>query len=1026
MRVKRLLALLLAALLLAGAMPAHMEEALPIEPEDGYIENSEAVEPEGGDIEESEAVDPEAALSEETGVEGLFIEGTEPDEAEPVPEVEEQPAVPEAPELLPMAEPEAPDAERFPASDFVVKDGELTDYLGDETDIVIPDNLGITSIGWLFSTEWYHSLPWSHYPTKMAGKVTSVVIPEGVTSLSHTFKGCDKLRSVTLPSTLTRIDEETFLGCSKLESVDLKNVTNIQGGAFAGCSSLTRIDLSNIRILRSYAFAGCTNLSEVILPPERYRGDGISGNYPGCTLPFNDCPSLKKIVVPGGWKDFYFYDFGWNLTTLESVALSDGIVNVYSGAPLSTEGPYAGLKNLTLPGTVTAIGDGVCYGSANLTALELPDSLTSIGKEAFRGCTGLTTLTLPDNLTRIGSNSFRDCTGLKTLTLPRKRLTLDEGAFFGCTGVTELVIPGEWGRMSLILCERFPNLERVVLGEGITTLDNNVFANLSKLKEVVLPSTLTSIGLSAFRNCGSLEKLNLPQSVTSISYYAFDGCGATIEALSLPNLTSMSIGAFCNSGVKTVVNLGRVASIPNDAFNSCAKLTAVTLPASVTAINSGAFRDCPALASVTLSQGLTGVISSNAFYNCPSLKEIVIPDGVTKVATNAFSKDTALSRMVIPWSVTTLEDGFAVDCPNCVFWVYNTSYAHRWFHEHRIPYELVDPPAPTRELTLAGRNAAVQLNVGDQLQLSAKFAADAGWALTGWKSGKPKVATVDDAGMVTALAEGSATITVKTTKKSATIVVKVIDPYKPTGVALNQTGTVVVPMGGTLALGAILTPDTARTTLTWKSSSAKVAAVDGNGVVTPVKEGSATISVKTANGKSAKVKVKVVDPYKPEKVALNRTGTVVLNLGETLPLGAILTPDTARTTLTWKSSGAKVATVDGNGLVTPLKEGVATITVKTANKKAAKVKVKVVDPYKPTGVTLNLSGTVTLKVGETLQLMPTLAPASARTTLTWKTSSAKVATVDVTGKVAALKKGSATITVKTANGKSAKLKIKVL
>ena len=261
--------------------------------------------------------------------------------------------------------------------------------------------------------------------------------------------------------------------------------------------------------------------------------------------------------------------------------------------------------------------------------------------------------------------------------------------------------------------------------------------------------------------------------------------------------------------------------------------------------------------------------------------------------------------------------------------------------------------------------------------------------------------------------------------KKAKVKVRVVDPYKPTGVFLDREGTVTLNMGSRLTLYATLQPAGATRSLTWTSSSTKIATVDANGVVTPIKEGTVTITVKTHNGKKDTVKVKVVDPYKPTAVVLNREGTVTLNMGSRLTLYATLQPATATRSLTWTSSSTKIATVDQNGVVTPIKEGTVTITVKTHNGKYDTVKVKVVDPYKPTGVYLDREGTVVLRMGSRLTLKATLQPAGATRNLTWTSSSTKVATVDQNGVVTGIKEGTVTITVKTHNGKKDTVKVKV-
>lgn len=251
-------------------------------------------------------------------------------------------------------------------------------------------------------------------------------------------------------------------------------------------------------------------------------------------------------------------------------------------------------------------------------------------------------------------------------------------------------------------------------------------------------------------------------------------------------------------------------------------------------------------------------------------------------------------------------------------------------------------------------------------------------------------------------------------------------PIQPDSVTLSASGTVKLYRNATLQLTVGYSPAGAMAKLTWKSSKAKYAKVDANGLVTPVKNGTTVISVTTDNGKQASVKVKVVSPPKAKKVVLSASGTVVLNIGDTLQLSGTVEPAEAMQKLSWRTNKKKIASVSGAGMVTALKAGTATITAKASTGKTAKVKIKVVDPYAPTSVALNYTGTVTLHVGDTLPLQATVLPDIARTTLKWSTSYKRVAKVDANGLVTALRAGKATITVKTANGKKAKVKIKVV
>ena len=202
--------------------------------------------------------------------------------------------------------------------------------------------------------------------------------------------------------------------------------------------------------------------------------------------------------------------------------------------------------------------------------------------------------------------------------------------------------------------------------------------------------------------------------------------------------------------------------------------------------------------------------------------------------------------------------------------------------------------------------------------------------------------------------------------------------------------------------------------------------MDADGLVKGLSEGKATITVTTANKKKAAITVTVKDPYKPTGVRIGQGKTATVNVGDTLQLDAALIPETARTVLTWKSTKPKTAEVDGDGLVKALSEGKATITVTTSNKKKATIALTVVDPYKPTRVTIEQGKTATLDVDETLQLDAVLAPETARTVLTWKSSKPKVVEVDDDGLVTALSDGKATITVTTSNNKKATIALTVV
>lgn len=273
---------------------------------------------------------------------------------------------------------------------------------------------------------------------------------------------------------------------------------------------------------------------------------------------------------------------------------------------------------------------------------------------------------------------------------------------------------------------------------------------------------------------------------------------------------------------------------------------------------------------------------------------------------------------------------------------YYQVYAHDACRTSRSAVSVQAKPVPPESVSL-GTSGTVTVYRNATLQLSAGFAPANAMAKLTWKSSKTKYATVDQNGLVTPVRKGTSIISVVTDNgKQASVKVKVLNPPKAKKVTLSASGTVILKVGETLQLSGTVEPAEAEQHLNWYTSKKRVASVSGAGMVMALARGTATITARSTSGKKARLKVQVIDPSIPESVALNYKGTVTLKAGQTLQLAATVFPDTAQTALTWVSSRKRVAAVDAGGLVTALKPGSATITVKTDNGKKARMKVKVV------------------------------------------------------------------------------------
>ena len=312
---------------------------------------------------------------------------------------------------------------------------------------------------------------------------------------------------------------------------------------------------------------------------------------------------------------------------------------------------------------------------------------------------------------------------------------------------------------------------------------------------------------------------------------------------------------------------------------------------------------------------------------------------------------------------------------------------------------------------------SLTLKAGASAALTATVApANATDKTVTWTSSNTKVATVIN-GTVKAVANGTATITAATKNgKRATCTVTVTTDT--TGVKLSRTSA-TVGKGSTLSLTATVSPASASdTSLTWTSSNKKVATVDKNGKVKGIKKGTATITVKTANGQTAECKITV------SEVTLNAKSFPLQVRKSTTALEATVSArgDSVKS---WKSSNTKIATVNSKGKITAKKTGTAKITVTTKRGATATCTVKV-QKGKVTTKSLSISEKkLTLQTKKSTTLTLERNPISATEKITWTSSNTKVAAVNSKGKVTAKKAGTTTITARTSNGKKVTCKVTV-
>ena len=235
-----------------------------------------------------------------------------------------------------------------------------------------------------------------------------------------------------------------------------------------------------------------------------------------------------------------------------------------------------------------------------IQSVTIPESVTSIGDSAFAGCHNLDSVTINDAATSIGNRAFTECPLTTTLSLGKKITTIGDEAFYDCRGLTSVTIPPSVtsiGKKAFLQCI---HLKTLSFGENIKTnietIGDDAFYYCIELESVTIPQSVTSIGNDAFGQCHDLQSLTIKDAATSIGHRAFLGC-TSLETISL------------GENIKT---------IGYHAFNSCTSinLTNVTIPENVTTIRPGTFDYCTHLEYIMLPAGLTSF--QDSLKGCPA------------------------------------------------------------------------------------------------------------------------------------------------------------------------------------------------------------------------------------------------------------------------------------------------------------------------------------------------------------------------------------------------------------------------
>ena len=406
-------------------------------------------------------------------------------------------------------------------------------------------------------------------PKKYSG---DLVIPQcvtyngvtySVTSIgAHAFSNCSGLTSVEIPNSVTSIGEYAFLGCG-LTTVEIpSNVTNIAWGTFQGCELASVVIHNGVKSIGDGAFNSCHDLTSVEIP-ESVTSIGAFAFY-ACGLTslvipngvksigneaFYYCNDLTSVEIPESVTSIGEAAFcGWNFS-LTSIVVDEGNM-VYDSrencnAIIESESNtlVIGCQSTTIPNSVTSIGNRAFeYNFGDIPTIEIPNSVTTIGERAFYGSQNFHSIKIPSSVSYIGKEAFADCHDFTSIVVDAGNLVYDSRE--DCNAIIE-----SESNTLIVGCES------TKIPESVTSIGDYAFSQCY-LRSVEIPNSVTSIGEKAFFYCRFLNSVVIPNSVTSIGDGAFHWCDELNNITCLNQIPPQNYDAFDNYNATLYVPYG--------------------------------------------------------------------------------------------------------------------------------------------------------------------------------------------------------------------------------------------------------------------------------------------------------------------------------------------------------------------------------------------------------------------------------------------------------------------------------------
>lgn len=317
-----------------------------------------------------------------------------------------------------------------------------------------------------------------------AGRI--VRIPRGIRRIeAEVFRDVLMLEEVTIPDSVEYIGARAFHGTGWIKrQQDLAPLVVVNRMLLDGsCCRGDVVVPEDVRLVCGWAFAGGMGIERIRFLSDRVKVEPYA---------FRNCIYLKELVLGDG-SSVVFQGIGDRKRELAPVAMQAvmDMLNCFKTDENDVLAECTGnISRLLVADGIRAVGHGVFQDGNLLTEITLPLSVSSIGNQAFAGCKWLKCVRQAYGVTSIGDRAFSGCGVLEQVELSENLGRIGVRAFENCTSLREILLP-----------------------EGLEEIPDRAFFRCHSLKKVSFPSTLKRIGREAFAYCRNLEMPVIPYGV---------------------------------------------------------------------------------------------------------------------------------------------------------------------------------------------------------------------------------------------------------------------------------------------------------------------------------------------------------------------------------------------------------------------------------------------------------------------------------------------------------------------------------